>query len=123
VGHAKIDDDHRTLVQALNDLHTAADQGKDAKEIAKVLNFLRDYTVTHFSTEETLMIRHKYPKTSEHFTAHADLLMRVSDFIADYRQGRIASVAEMMTFLETWLVEHIQGPDRALGAYLKSVGA
>ena len=123
VGHGRIDADHQDLVGAMNRLHAAMDQGKDREEIALVLNFLRDYTVTHFSTEEALMIRHNYPDAPSHFAAHAALLLQVSDFIADYRTGSIVGMAEMLQFLETWLVEHIRGKDRALGAYLKGRSA
>jgi len=121
-GHGLIDDEHRTLLAAMNQLHEAADQGQDKAEIAKILNFLRDYTVTHFSMEEALMLRHNFPGASAHFAAHADLLMQVSDFIADYRVGKVVSVEAMLAFLQSWLMEHIQGADKALGAFLKSRG-
>ncbi|WLT30788.1 bacteriohemerythrin [Geothrix sp. PMB-07] len=119
VGHSRIDSDHQALVGAMNQLYEAAHQGQDKEEIAKILNFLRDYTVTHFATEETLMIRHNYPAASDHFAAHAELILQVSDFIADYRTGNIVGVDVMLGFLETWLMNHIQGRDRDLGAYLQ----
>jgi hemerythrin-like metal-binding protein len=122
VGLDKIDEDHRALVQAVNQLHAALDQGQDKQEIARVLNFLRDYTVTHFSTEEALMIKYNYPKAPAHFAAHAELLMKVSDFIADYRTGYIVSIPDMLTFLEAWLVDHIMVKDKDLGGYLKGQG-
>lgn len=122
VGHGMIDDEHRTLLAAMNQLHEAADQGQDKAEIAKILNFLRDYTVTHFSMEEALMLRHQYPGASAHFAAHADLVLRVSDFIADYRVGKVVGVEAMLAFLQTWLMEHIQISDKALGGFLRSRG-
>jgi hemerythrin len=100
VGQPQIDEDHRTLVERLNQLHRALDQGQDPAEIARVLNFLRDYTVTHFSAEEALMIQHKYPQAAAHFAAHAELPLQVSDFNAAYRRGRVAGMAELLAFLE-----------------------
>jgi len=122
VGHGQIDAEHRTLLDAMNRLHEAADQGQDKPEVAKVLNFLRDYTVSHFSMEEALMVRHKYPGASAHFAAHSDLVMQVSDFIADFRVGNVVGVEAMLAFLRTWLVSHIQVSDKALGAFLQSRG-
>lgn len=123
VGHDKIDSDHQTLVAAMNQLHQAAqrgqDQDQDQEETARILTFLRDYAVTHFATEEALMLRHKYPAASEHFAAHAELILQVSDFIADYRAGKIVGVDVMLEFLQAWLMNHIQGRDRDLGAYLR----
>ena len=122
VGNTKIDGDHRTLVDAVNQLHAALDQGKDKEEIAKVLNFLRDYTVSHFGMEEALMIKHNYRKAPDHFAAHAGLVIQVSDFIADYRTGYIVSIPDMLTFLEAWLVDHIQVKDKELGGFLEGLG-
>ncbi|MBI1751184.1 MAG: hemerythrin family protein [Acidobacteria bacterium] len=131
VGHDRIDSDHQALVAAMNQLHEAAqrgqgqdqdrnqDQDQDQEETARILTFLRDYAVTHFATEEALMLRHKYPAASEHFAAHAELLLQVSDFIVDYRAGRVVGVDVMLGFLQAWLMNHIQGRDRDLGAYLR----
>jgi hemerythrin-like metal-binding protein len=123
VGFGPIDRDHRTLVDALNQLHAASDQGKDREEIEKVLVFLRDYTVTHFTTEESLMIRHQYPGAADHFAAHSDLLIQLSDLLADFRSGEAVVTATVLAFLESWLMEHILGKDRALSGFLRSRGA
>jgi hemerythrin-like metal-binding protein len=122
VGFAKIDEDHRELIAALNRLHAAMDQGQDKEELAKVLNFLRDYTVSHFQTEEALMIKYGYPGASAHFAAHSELVLKVCDFIVDYRAGRAALTEALLDFLETWLVGHILGQDHELGAYLRARG-
>lgn len=123
VGFAKIDEDHRALIAAVNRLHAAMEQGQDKAELAKVLNFLRDYTVSHFEMEETLMIQYGYPGASAHFAAHAELVLKVCDFIADFRAGRVALTEALLDFLGTWWVGHIQSQDRELGIYLRARGA
>jgi hemerythrin-like metal-binding protein len=123
VGFGPIDRDHRTLVDALNRLHAAADRGKDREEIDQVLVFLRDYTVTHFTMEESLMIRHRYPGAADHFAAHSDLVIQLSDLIADFRSGQALITATVLAFLESWLMEHIVGKDKALGGFLRNRGA
>jgi hemerythrin-like metal-binding protein len=122
VGFAKIDEDHRELIDALNGLHAAMDQGQDKVELAKVLKFLRDYTVSHFQMEEALMIKYGYPGAPAHFTAHAELVLKVCDFIVDFRAGRVALTEALLEFLETWLVGHIQAQDHELGIYLRARG-
>ena len=122
VGFAKMDEDHRELIEVLNRLHADLDQGKDQAELAKILNFLRDYTVGHFQTEEALMIKYNYPGASAHFAAHASLVLKVCDFIVDFRAGRVALTETLLEFLETWLREHILGLDQELGAYLRARG-
>ena len=122
VGFAKIDEDHRELIDALNGLHAAMDQGQDKAELAKVLKFLRDYTVSHFQMEEALMIKYGYPGASAHFAAHAELVLKVCDFIVDFRADRVALTEALLEFLATWLVGHILDKDHELGIYLRARG-
>ncbi len=123
VGFQEIDAQHRSLVEALNRLYAAMGEGKDKAEIEKVLIFLRDYTVSHFEMEEALMIQYAYPRASAHFAAHADLVVQLSDLLADFRSGEAVLTDVVMAFLETWLVEHILGKDQRLGLYLRNRGA
>lgn len=122
VGHAQIDAEHRTLVDALNRLHDAVAEGRGDEEVLAVLSFLRDYTVTHFRSEEALMITHRYPGLAAHLAAHARLVTRVSELMADLRAGRAEVVEAVQTFLAAWLTEHIQGMDKELGWFLRSRG-
>lgn len=122
IGHARIDGEHRSLVETLNRLHAALDQGKGPGEIEPVLAFLRDYTVTHFAAEEALMIQHRFPGAPAHFTAHVELVMKLSDLLAEFRAGKAELTEAVLAFLESWLVEHILGMDKELGAYLRSRG-
>jgi len=122
VGHAKIDSEHRSLVEALNRLHAAMKQGKGKDEIEKTLLFLKDYTVEHFKGEERMMIAHRYSGTDNHCAIHSDLVKEVGDLIANYQSGKVVLTSSVLTFLEDWLVKHIQGEDKALGAFLQGKG-
>ncbi|HEY3399616.1 MAG TPA: bacteriohemerythrin [Geothrix sp.] len=123
IGHAKIDSEHRSLVDALNRLHAAMKQGKGRDEIERILLFLKDYTVEHFQGEERLMMAHGYPGTAMHCAIHADLVKQVGDLITGYRSGKTVLTSAVLDFLEAWLVKHIQGEDTALGAFLKEKDA
>lgn len=120
VGQEQIDGDHRALVGILNQVQVALDQGKDKAEISKILHFLKDQTVNHFGTEEALMIHHNYPGASAHFAEHADLIVQMSDFLDDYRVVNYVGADALLAFLKTWLMNHIQGMDRELCAFLGS---
>ncbi|NWJ41997.1 MAG: hemerythrin family protein [Geothrix sp.] len=122
VGHGQIDAEHRTLVDALNRLHDAVEEGRGQEEVLRVLSFLRDYTVTHFQSEESLMIAHRYPGLAAHVAAHARLVTRVSDLLAALRSGRTEVVEAVQAFLGAWLVEHIQVMDKEFGWYLRGRG-
>ena len=123
VGHAKIDAEHRSLVDALNRLHAAMKQGKGREEIEGILLFLKDYTANHFKGEETLMMAHRYPGTQNHCAIHADLIKQVGDLIRNYQSGKQVLTSAVLDFLEDWLVKHIMGEDKALGEFLRGKGA
>jgi hemerythrin-like metal-binding protein len=122
VGHAKIDQEHRSLVETLNRLHAAMKQGKGKDEIERTLLFMKDYTVEHFKNEERLMMTYRYPGATAHCAAHADLVKEVGTFIANFQSGKVLLTSSVLNFLEDWLLKHIQGEDMALGAFLKSKG-
>lgn len=119
VGHAKIDAEHRTLVDALNRLHAAMKLGKGREEIEGILLFLKDYTANHFKGEESMMMAHRYPGTQAHCAIHADLMKQVGDLIRNYQGGKQVLTSAILDFLEDWLVKHIMGEDKALGEFLK----
>jgi len=121
-GHAGIDDQHRELVDAINRLHTAMKQGKGKSELGAILNFLKDYTESHFQMEEDLMKRHIYPGAPKHKSVHHDLLVQVEDLAAKHLGGENILTLSVMDFLEDWLVQHIQGEDYRFALFLKDKG-
>jgi hemerythrin-like metal-binding protein len=122
VGHSKIDEQHRSLVEAINTLHSAMKQGKGKDEVQRILVFLRDYTVDHFKTEEKLMDAHRYPGTAAHKAIHTDLVKQVATLVDDYQHGKPVITGAVLDFLEGWLSKHIMSEDMALGAFLKTKG-
>ncbi|HWQ08907.1 MAG TPA: bacteriohemerythrin [Holophaga sp.] len=118
VGHPKVDEQHKSLVKAVNDLHDAMKQGKGKDELGRVLHFLADYTATHFQTEEGLMQRGAYPGYSAHKAIHEDLLKQVADLVSRFDSGQSVMTIKVMDFLNEWLVRHILGEDVRLAKFL-----
>jgi hemerythrin len=119
-GYGRIDEEHQSLVEAINRLRDAMEAGKGPDEIEDLLVFLRDYTVRHFAMEEGLMIQYNYPGTAAHFAAHSTLVLQVSDLLAAHRAGQPRPLEAVLAFLENWLLGHIQNVDRELGIFLKN---
>jgi len=113
-----IDEQHKTLVDLVNNLHVAMAVGKGKQIISKVLQSLVDYTVNHFSTEEKFMIRYNYPWYLAHKAEHRNFIDRVSEFQKGYNDGKLSLSIEVMAFLKDWLVNHILNTDQKLGAFL-----
>lgn len=114
--HFAIDNDHRKLVDLVNQLGEAMQSGKGRDICGKVLNDLIAYTKTHFAMEERLMDTHKYAKAAEHKVEHAKLLKDVLEFKAKFDSGALTVTAGLLTFLRDWLIRHISQSDKVLAA-------
>ena len=69
-GNFTIDEQHKSIIKAINDLLEACSQGKGRVEVEKTLIFLKDYVVKHFNDEEKLQIKSNYPGYKEHKEIH-----------------------------------------------------
>ncbi|MDZ4179837.1 MAG: hemerythrin domain-containing protein, partial [Coriobacteriia bacterium] len=66
--------------------------------------------------------RYGYPEVDAHKAQHQDFVSRVEDFKRGFDEGRLFLSLDMMDFLALWLVEHIQGSDKAYGPFLNEHG-
>jgi len=121
-GHAKIDEQHRGLADAYNNLYLAMKEGKGKDELGRTLSFLRTCTIEHFCMEAELMDRFGYPGTLEHKGIHGSLLSQVEELCVRFEAGRMALTLPVTDFLEGWLIDHIQGEDVRLAQFLKLRG-
>ncbi len=123
VGVKTIDDQHKKLVEMLNELHEAQRHGQSAGVTNQVLSDLIAYTDYHFRTEEDLMRNnHEYPDYRKHKAKHDTLRQTALGLQADFRSGKRAVSVELSHFLRDWLALHIQGTDKQLGVFLNSRG-
>ncbi|MCW8880078.1 MAG: bacteriohemerythrin [Kangiellaceae bacterium] len=123
VGIPSIDNQHKRLIELINQLNQAMAEGESASIVADILKGLTDYTRYHFSYEEDLFNQHNYPQTEQHLKEHASLIDRVEQFHYEFAQDPGGSISlELMQFLTNWLVDHIQGSDREYAGFLLKKG-
>lgn len=115
-GVETVDDQHRQLINRINELERAVAAGAEPEAIAGALDFLAGYVVEHFGHEEAVMEKHRCPATAKNLAAHRHLLKTYTEWRADYEaSGRPpAKVKELHAFLTKWLVGHICGVDGCL---------
>jgi len=104
-----IDKQHRRIVDYLNELNSANSTG-DLAVTNHVLNELVDYTITHFAFEEELQEKAGYPFLRAHKRVHEIFVKRVAEFQTRAANGENVA-AEILTMLQTWLINHIKGDD------------
>ncbi len=117
-----IDDQHRELVNILNRLFVAVSKREGEKVIAEILDALMSYTQTHFALEERLMRRAKYNDLESHMEEHRRLLEKLDQLCNKHLIQEKPIYFEMLSFLKTWLKEHIQGVDTQYSAALQQAG-
>jgi hemerythrin len=117
-----IDDQHRVLVDILNRLFVAVSKREGDKAIAGILDALVTYTQTHFALEERLMRQAKYKDLEPHMEEHRKLLEQLDQLCKKHLVEEKAIYFEMLSFLKTWLKEHIQGVDTKYSAALQQAG-
>jgi hemerythrin len=122
VGVKSIDDQHTVLFETVNDLHAAMMKGQARAIIGELLHRLLTYTRDHFSAEEEMMDRVKYPGLSQHKILHRNLTKQVEDFIARYEKGEITLSQDVSSFLSDWLKTHILAEDQSYGPWMNEHG-
>jgi hemerythrin len=121
VGIDLIDEQHKMLFQRANDVSQSLDSGQGLTQIIKTLDFLIDYTLFHFSTEENHMKANRYTGFEAHQASHRELINTLNDLERDFKEeGATNQLAEALnSFLNNWLVKHIKGIDVQFGKFLK----
>ncbi|WP_304507827.1 bacteriohemerythrin [Anaerotignum sp.] len=112
-GNAQIDSEHKELIQAINNLLVACSSGKGRNEVANTVDFLAQYTKTHFAHEQVLQQKYNYPDFVNHKKYHEGFI-KVVDNIASRLKAEgptIQLVGDVNMQVGNWLINHIKRED------------
>ncbi len=119
VGHPEIDNDHRTLIDIIDQL-TTAESGDDRTSVEFVLDELIQYTNVHFAREEQILTRLGYTGLDDHADRHATLFRQVTTLRERFVNGLSGRLsADVLDFLMSWLTDHILHEDRLYAPLLR----
>jgi hemerythrin len=112
-GHPVIDAQHRMLISYINRLEVMSQRTgltrEDFEYFLHFVEFLEDYTLTHFNHEEKCMLRYRCPAHQDNVQAHKDFL----DFYRGFgrRLGEKGCgpevIRELYDFCSKWIRQHI----------------
>lgn len=122
VGVVLIDNQHKRLINIINELSDAMGAGKGKDVLGKVLQELIQYVNTHFKTEEDYMVKYSYPEYEAHRYEHEKLTDEIKRFYEDFNAGRALLTIQIMNFLRNWLMDHIVVKDKKFGKFLNEKG-
>ena len=122
VGIQEIDEQHKVLVDLLNQLHTAITQRHGNAVTDEILEQLVEYTRIHFAVEESLMRILGYPDYENHKEHHKQLIEEIQGLMQRMRSKKRSVSFELLHFLKIWLTKHIMEEDKQYVPFLLSKG-
>ncbi len=119
-GNIFIDDEHRQLFKAVNDLLDACGKGQGREALKKTMNFLSNYVNTHFSHEERLQEKNNYPDFKAHKAFHEKYKSDLNALMEKIPESG-ATVGDLTALNGQIgiLVSHIRTEDKRLGKFLQ----
>ncbi len=108
----EIDNDHKKLIELINELHTAMRLRKTDSVLENILSELSNYASYHFKKEEDYFDAFNYEETEEHTRTHQLFIKKITKIKTDFAAGKYTVTMDLMKFLNRWLVEHIMGTDK-----------
>ncbi len=121
-GISEIDEQHKELVQILNDLYESFIDRTISEKLMKVVQRMKAYTEFHFGVEEKYFNEFNFTGANEHIAEHQIFVQKVNTFQVDVKQGKVTASFQLINFLRSWLIEHINGTDRKYISLFKEKG-
>jgi hemerythrin len=121
-GDAEIDEQHRELFDRLDRLLAASRERRTREEVARMVSFLGDYVVHHFTAEDRMMTLTNYPEADPHRAEHARFVREFGALSLEFESEGPTTVfiVRIVNRVTSWLRQHIYRTDRMLVEHLKS---
>jgi hemerythrin len=115
-GVSSIDSQHQTLIQHINELHSAFLAGTAKEELLEMLAFLGEYVQSHFKHEEGIMQQHQCPVRGKNKAAHTKFLKDFESLVEIVQRDGASTTAviQLKEMLGNWLKNHICSVDTNL---------
>ncbi|KAF0094109.1 MAG: hemerythrin-like metal-binding protein [Puniceicoccaceae bacterium 5H] len=124
-GHARVDDQHKSLFAYLNDLERLIQRREYASPaVENLIRSLGVYVRIHFACEESCMEIHQCPNPEKNKEQHQIFLREFTAFRDAWRrEGPSLERLQMLhRASESWIVQHIFKIDQELGQTLVARG-
>lgn len=118
IGDETVDNQHKTLFEAVNSLVRAIASSDSKDSIAKILVLLEKYADVHFAAEEKLMKSINYRDLEKHKAIHDDFRVKVQELKSKFDKGEVHIKFETFAFVKDWLLNHVSGDDQDIGRWL-----
>jgi hemerythrin-like metal-binding protein len=110
-GIVEIDDQHKRLIDIVNELSDAMRNKKGKEALEHVLNELSEYTNYHFSFEERAFEKYGYPQADTHVRSHKELIHQLQELMDKFKKNELGISIDVLDFLTNWVKNHIKKED------------
>lgn len=119
-GNAIIDQEHKELFRAVNQLLDSCHKGQGRAAMEPAIRFLTNYVDQHFTHEEQLQQMGGYPNRAPHKVFHEEYKKKLKQIVSGIPAAG-PSVADLssLNMHIALLVNHIRSEDKKVGAFLK----
>jgi hemerythrin len=121
VGNDLIDDDHKYLIDIVNQAEQSW-KAKNRANLVAVLDRLSEYSKSHFSKEESIAAAAGYPGAMQLHETHEELVNKLDQFKQEIGEEWTESSGEHLNaFLRDWLISHVIKEDMLMKPFLKKL--
>ena len=119
-GITLIDDQHKELVNLTNQLYQAClgENEELGAAFKEALGRMVEYVKFHFSVEQQLMERVKFPDSAEHAVQHGVMVKSILDAAKEFSEGKKFVPNQFVRTLRDWVFSHIALYDKAYAVYI-----
>jgi hemerythrin-like metal-binding protein len=114
LGVAKIDADHRELIDLINKLQGYLKLGEKQTVAVNLFGELYSRVAKHFAYEEAIMRSRHYDHYEEHQADHQNLLDEITTIMSDWESNALMNKEATTKRLYDWFCQHFQTHDARL---------
>lgn len=120
VGIDSMDDEHRQMLELINEIHAEMSERRDVDSIEQFLGDTHSAIAMHFALEERVMRDAGYGEYEAHKEDHEDLLDQIRDMMDTFDQDAEAGIRVLGERLSDWFLIHFRSFDASLHGKLGS---
>lgn len=122
IGIQEIDLQHQELIDIINELDAASEEGHAADEINQGIARLFAYVFFHFETEESIIRSQSVGSlhADRHVEEHHQFVSHLEAFKQLSPERQHQALPPLIDYLKHWLLAHVMGTDKELA---RSIGS
>jgi len=120
VGIDAIDEQHRYLIDLINDLFEVVSNKRSSHVAARLIKATITYAKVHFRAEEKMMQHYGYEEMHRHEQQHHAFEAKAYEFYEELHVNPLAVQFNALRYLRDWLIHHVRVEDVKLRSLVRA---